>query len=191
MTTNYEGMIEKTHSDICVFKDKFSNMSVLYGNRLCLYNRDQFNSLLWFMCNIIQLPVEMVEYILDFTEFRKDNIGEYGLSKYTNYMRYTSGTRSGRVVSKPLRFYQQDFVKGSGANSDRFDEGYYHGKFYDEEKEYLGDNPDEYEDNMDGFIVDDDTHSEPELESDSDDDDGDDSDESDNEEIYYDESESE
>jgi hypothetical protein len=159
MTTNYEGMVEKTHSDICVFKDKFSSISVLYGDRLCLYNRDQFNSLLWFMCNIIQLPVEMVEYILDFTEFRKDNIGEYGLSKYTNYMRYTSGTRSGRVVSKPLRFYQQDFVKGSGANSDRFDEGYYHGKFYDEE------NIEEYEDNMDGFIVDDDTHSEPELES--------------------------
>ena len=148
---NENKIIEKNHNDICTFNDVFSNNSVLYGDRLCLFNNGQYNAIRLAMYEImIYLPFEIIDKILGFTEFNKKNIGKYGLSKYINYIKFSTRTKYGRSISTPMRLENQDFVKGSGFNADRFDGGYYCGYFYDTEKFK------KEEDYDDDFVVDDD-----------------------------------
>ena len=59
----------------------------------------------------------------------------------------------------------EQFPKGSGPNGDMYDMGYYHGKFYDIEKQSIIDNDN---DNLDGFIVEDNSEIEYDENSDSD-----------------------
>ena len=148
-----KSIVQKLHREIFhITKDVFSNNYITYGKMVCLYNKEQFEAFNQFLYEtIIQLPYELINEIVKFTDFNKNNIGSYGLSEFVNYIALMSTSKYGRKLNKTLKFVDEQFPKGSGPNGDMYDMGYYHGKFYDEEtKNEITDDED-----LNDFIVDD------------------------------------
>lgn len=122
----------------------FSGETIMPGDRLTMYTRDQHEA---FISNINpKIPTCILNHIFKDSNFYS-KIDSWGLDSHTNWL--AKKTASGRTIKPVLKQSERTYIAGSGfSGCDHYDLGYDRGNG-------AGVNYDDGRD-LDGFVVDDD-----------------------------------